>query len=29
MFVTNLARAYENARDQYRVEINWDNFNRY
>jgi proline iminopeptidase len=26
---TNLARAYENARDQYRVEINWDNFNRY
>jgi proline iminopeptidase len=26
---TNLSRAYENARDQYRVEINWDNFNRY
>jgi proline iminopeptidase len=26
---SNLARAYENARNQDRVEINWDNFNRY
>jgi len=26
---SNLARAFENAREQTRVEINWDNFNRY
>jgi proline iminopeptidase len=26
---SNLERAYENARAQTRVEINWDNFNRY
>jgi proline iminopeptidase len=26
---SNLERAYENARGQDRVEINWDNFNRY
>jgi proline iminopeptidase len=26
---SNLERAYENARNQDRVEINWDNFNRY
>jgi proline iminopeptidase len=26
---SNLERAYENARQQDRVEINWDNFNRY
>jgi proline iminopeptidase len=26
---SNLDRAYENARNQDRVEINWDNFNRY
>jgi proline iminopeptidase len=26
---TNLERAYENARTQTRIEINWDNFNRY
>jgi proline iminopeptidase len=26
---SNLDRAYENARTQTRVEINWDNFNRY
>jgi proline iminopeptidase len=26
---SNLERAYENARHQDRVEINWDNFNRY
>jgi proline iminopeptidase len=26
---SNLARAFENARSQDRVEINWDNFNRY
>ncbi len=26
---SNLERAYDNARDQDRVEINWDNFNRY
>lgn len=26
---SNLDRAYENARQQTRVEINWDNFNRY
>jgi proline iminopeptidase len=26
---SNLERAYENARDQNRVTINWDNFNRY
>jgi proline iminopeptidase len=26
---SNLERAYENARSQDRVEINWDNFNRY
>ncbi|NNN03141.1 MAG: alpha/beta hydrolase [Acidimicrobiaceae bacterium] len=26
---SNLERAYENARNQTRVEINWDNFNRY
>jgi len=26
---TNLDRAFENARHQDRVEINWDNFNRY
>jgi proline iminopeptidase len=26
---SNLARAYENARNQDRVEINWDNFDRY
>ena len=26
---SNLDRAYENARSQTRVEINWDNFDRY
>ena len=26
---SNLTRAYENAREQTRIEINWDNFNRY
>jgi len=26
---SNLALAFENARNQDRVEINWDNFNRY
>ena len=26
---SNLDRAYENARNQSRVEINWDNFDRY
>jgi proline iminopeptidase len=26
---SNLALAFDNARDQTRVEINWDNFNRY
>lgn len=26
---SNLERAYENARNQTRVEINWDNFDRY
>ena len=26
---SNLERAYENARNQDRVEINWDNFDRY
>lgn len=26
---SNLERAFENARNQTRVEINWDNFNRY
>jgi proline iminopeptidase len=26
---SNLDRAYENARNQTRIEINWDNFNRY
>jgi proline iminopeptidase len=26
---SNLARAYENARRQDRIEINWDNFDRY
>jgi proline iminopeptidase len=26
---TNLERAYENARTQNRITINWDNFNRY
>jgi proline iminopeptidase len=26
---SNLDRAYENARTQDRIEINWDNFNRY
>lgn len=26
---SNLERAYENARAQDRIEINWDNFNRY
>ena len=26
---SNLERAFENARHQDRVEINWDNFNRY
>lgn len=26
---SNLERAYENARAQTRIEINWDNFNRY
>ncbi len=26
---SNLERAYENARTQTRIEINWDNFNRY
>ena len=26
---TNLERAYENARSQTRIEINWDNFDRY
>jgi proline iminopeptidase len=26
---SNLDRAYENARTQSRIEINWDNFNRY
>jgi proline iminopeptidase len=26
---SNLDRAYENARNQTRVEINWDNFDRY
>jgi proline iminopeptidase len=26
---SNLDRAYENARAQTRVEINWDNFDRY
>ena len=26
---SNLDRAYENARNQNRVEINWDNFDRY
>ena len=26
---SNLERAYDNARNQDRVEINWDNFNRY
>ena len=26
---SNLDRAYENARTQTRVEINWENFNRY
>jgi proline iminopeptidase len=26
---SNLDRAYENARNQDRIEINWDNFNRY
>src|SRR5689334_11246633 len=26
---TNLERAYENARSQIRIEINWDNFDRY
>lgn len=26
---SNLELAYENARNQDRVEINWDNFNRY
>jgi proline iminopeptidase len=26
---SNLDRAYENARTQTRIEINWDNFNRY
>src|ERR1700733_7892971 len=26
---SNLERAYENARNQDRIEINWDNFNRY
>jgi proline iminopeptidase len=26
---SNLTRAFENAREQTRVEINWDNFNRY
>lgn len=26
---SNLALAFENARNQHRVEINWDNFNRY
>jgi proline iminopeptidase len=26
---SNLDRAYENARHQDRIEINWDNFNRY
>ena len=26
---SNLDRAYENARSQTRIEINWDNFNRY
>jgi proline iminopeptidase len=26
---SNLDRAYENARTQTRIDINWDNFNRY
>ena len=26
---SNLERAYDNARAQTRIEINWDNFNRY
>ena len=26
---SNLARAYENAREQTRIEINWDDFDRY
>jgi proline iminopeptidase len=26
---SNLDRAYENARSQTRIEINWDNFDRY
>ncbi|WP_298339813.1 alpha/beta hydrolase [Ferrimicrobium sp.] len=26
---SNLARAYENARNQTRIEINWENFDRY
>jgi proline iminopeptidase len=26
---SNLARAFENAREQTRIKINWDNFNRY
>src|ERR1700684_2063235 len=26
---SNLTRAFENAREQTRVEINWDNFKRY
>ena len=26
---SNLTRAFENAREQTRIEINWDNFNRY
>ncbi|HEY5112369.1 MAG TPA: alpha/beta hydrolase [Acidimicrobiales bacterium] len=26
---SNLERAFENARTQTRIEINWDNFNRY
>jgi len=26
---SNLARAFESARTQTRIEINWDNFNRY
>src|SRR5262245_50243180 len=26
---SNLERAFDNARNQTRVEINWDNFNRY
>ncbi|MCU1491629.1 MAG: pip [Acidimicrobiaceae bacterium] len=26
---SNLERAYENARNQDRIEVNWDNFNRY